>query len=232
MSANKTNSDFPRIITLLRKERGSSQKVVASELGISQALLSHYEKGIRECGLDFVVRVSNYYDVSCDFLLGKSPERTGTTLTFEDIPETQTVGKENKMTGAGSVLHVLNKKLIVNSLNILYELLVKANNKELTTQISQFLYLSIYRMFRIVYGINNKNEQSLFTISSDMSTPSTLATMSVIEAQAKVTAKKISSNEAISQKLVINSEVLQTEYSLFSTSLLNVIKKSEDIIVK
>ncbi|MCI8497183.1 MAG: helix-turn-helix transcriptional regulator, partial [Clostridiales bacterium] len=42
------NDSFPRIITLLRKERGISQKAAAQELGISQALLSHYEKGIRE----------------------------------------------------------------------------------------------------------------------------------------------------------------------------------------
>ena len=41
------NADFPRILTLLRKERGISQKQAAGELGISQALLSHYEKGIR-----------------------------------------------------------------------------------------------------------------------------------------------------------------------------------------
>ena len=42
------NSSFPRIITLLRKERGLSQKKVAEELNVSQALLSHYEKGIRK----------------------------------------------------------------------------------------------------------------------------------------------------------------------------------------
>ena len=48
------NKDFPRIITFLRKERGLSQKQVAGDMGISQALLSHYEKGIRECGLDFL----------------------------------------------------------------------------------------------------------------------------------------------------------------------------------
>ena len=52
------NSDFPRILTLLRKEQGISQKKAAADLGISQALLSHYEKGIRECGLDFIVRTA------------------------------------------------------------------------------------------------------------------------------------------------------------------------------
>ena len=64
------NADFPRILTLLRKEKGISQKAAASDLGISQALLSHYEKGIRECGLDFLIKLSQYYDVTCDELLG------------------------------------------------------------------------------------------------------------------------------------------------------------------
>ena len=50
--------EFNRIIKLLRKERGITQKQAAEDLGVSQALLSHYEKGIRECGLDFVVRVA------------------------------------------------------------------------------------------------------------------------------------------------------------------------------
>ena len=68
------NQNFPRIITLLRKERGLSQKKAAESLEISQALLSHYEKGIRECGLDFVVKVADFYQVSCDYLLGRSPE--------------------------------------------------------------------------------------------------------------------------------------------------------------
>jgi transcriptional regulator with XRE-family HTH domain len=61
------NTAFPRIITLLRKERGLSQKQAAADLEISQALLSHYEKGIRECGLDFLTHTANYYGVSTDY---------------------------------------------------------------------------------------------------------------------------------------------------------------------
>lgn len=80
------NSDFPRILTLLRKEQGISQKKAAADLGISQALLSHYEKGIRECGLDFIVRTADYYGVSCDYLLGKTPHRQGEKL---HVPETE-----------------------------------------------------------------------------------------------------------------------------------------------
>mgnify|MGYP001623202695 CR=1 FL=1 len=93
------NSHFPRIITLLRKERGLSQKKAAEALQISQALLSHYEKGIRECGLDFVVRAADFYGVSCDYLLGRTPDRSGAILTMEDIPDPDAAGKENRFQG-------------------------------------------------------------------------------------------------------------------------------------
>ena len=53
------NTDFPRILTLLRKERHLSQKEAAEALGVAQALLSHYEKGKRECGLDFHVKAAD-----------------------------------------------------------------------------------------------------------------------------------------------------------------------------
>ena len=70
-------SKFPTILSQLRRERAISQKKAAADLGISQALLSHYEKGIRECGLDFVIKCSNYYGVTTDYLLGVSNSRNG-----------------------------------------------------------------------------------------------------------------------------------------------------------
>ena len=69
------NADFPRILTLLRKERGISQKMAAGDLGISQALLSHYEKGIREIPVDFLIRLAKLYNCSTDYLLGISNDR-------------------------------------------------------------------------------------------------------------------------------------------------------------
>ena len=79
-------SEFSRVITLLRKEKNISQKQAAAELGISQALLSHYENGIRECGLGFLVKCADFYGVSCDYLLGRSADRDGTTLSVDEIP--------------------------------------------------------------------------------------------------------------------------------------------------
>ena len=63
---------FPEILSSLRKERSINQRTAAAELGISQALFSHYENGAREPGLGFVCRACDYYGVSADYLLGRS----------------------------------------------------------------------------------------------------------------------------------------------------------------
>ena len=63
---------FSETMSALRRERGLSQRAAAGDLNISQALLSHYENGAREPGLDFVCRACRYYGVSADYLLGIS----------------------------------------------------------------------------------------------------------------------------------------------------------------
>ncbi len=77
--------NFPVIITELRKEKGLSQKEAAAKLGISQALLSHYEKGIRECGQSFLIKIADFYGVSCDYILGRSRERNDFMAVAEHL---------------------------------------------------------------------------------------------------------------------------------------------------
>lgn len=118
------NSDFPRIITFLRKERGLSQKQVASDLGISQALLSHYEKGIRECGLDFLVKTAEYYDVSADYLLGRTVQRKPASVTADDFPDADEIGHMK-----GNMINQVNKKLITNTTAVIFDLLAQIGEK-------------------------------------------------------------------------------------------------------
>ena len=67
--------DFSKSIQELRREKKLSQRAVAQELGISQALLSHYEKGVRQPKLDFVRKIASYYGVSADDILGHTGDR-------------------------------------------------------------------------------------------------------------------------------------------------------------
>ncbi|MDR2569920.1 MAG: helix-turn-helix transcriptional regulator [Oscillospiraceae bacterium] len=72
---SQEKSSFAVNLGKLRREKSLSQRRAAIELGISQALLSHYETDAREPKLDFVVKVSDYYGVTTDFILGRTNER-------------------------------------------------------------------------------------------------------------------------------------------------------------
>ena len=193
-------SDFSRIITLLRKEKGVTQKQAAEDLGVSQALLSHYEKGIRECGLEFVVRVADYYGVSCDYLLGRSADRSGLTLSVEDIPS-----PEGAKDGVfrGSVLPTFNKKLISNSLNILYDKLNACPDKGLVGEISGYLMLAVMH-------IAESNVKAILA-GEDIGLGAPLKDTSAF---------------------AMTTESLSRDYPLYATSLLNLIKTSEARIEK
>lgn len=66
---------FPETLAALRRAKNINQRSAAAELGISQALLSHYENGAREPGLSFVCRACDYYGVSADYLLCRSEHK-------------------------------------------------------------------------------------------------------------------------------------------------------------
>lgn len=226
------NPEFSRILTLLRKEKGVSQKTAAASLEVSQALLSHYEKGIRECGLDFLVRAANYYGVSCDYILGRSPDRSGATLSIDQIPEADSAGKENNF--QGGILTVLNKKLIANSLNILFDKMGRAGSQDLVREVSNYLMVAVYQMFRLVYGANRGNQAGLFKLPETVAHPYSTAAMERCWANASAIAqdKPAAGMERIKnpEELEMSTESITTEYPLFGTSLLNLVSNAEKAV--
>ena len=224
------NKDFPRIITMLRKEKKLSQKQVAEDLGISQALLSHYEKGIRQCSLDFVITVAEYYSVSCDFLLGRTVERTGATLKFEDIPDSD---DEIDDTLKGSALvPMLNKKIMCNSMNVIFDMLAQNKNKQLTADVSNYLMLAIYKTFRTLYCANTSNHQSMFSVNKGIYQGYCDSYMSRYFTKIQYALSDEGSAE-LPQKLTereYSSEILSQEYPKQSSSLFNLIQHAESKI--
>jgi transcriptional regulator with XRE-family HTH domain len=72
-----SKKSFSQTLSDLRHSAGLSQRQAAADLGISQALLSHYENGAREPGLNFVCKVCDYYNVTADYILGRSHSPDG-----------------------------------------------------------------------------------------------------------------------------------------------------------
>ena len=153
--------DFSRTLSLLRQEKKISQRKAAGELGVSQALLSHYENGIREPGLSFVVRAADYYGVSCDYLLGRTMSREGNTIAAEDVPD-MSAEKDNVL--RGSAMALLSKKLIVNTSSLLLDLVGKSDCRQLTQEVTSYLFLALYKAYRLVYMASGVGSEATFSV--------------------------------------------------------------------
>ncbi len=141
------NADFSRTLALLRQEKEISQRKAAKDLGISQALLSHYENGIREPGLAFVRRACDYYHVSADYLLGRTLSRDGGMIDTEELYDSST----EKGTLRGSIAATLQKKLLVNATNLLFELLGRTESREAVAAAGNYLSSAIYQLYRMLH---------------------------------------------------------------------------------
>ena len=155
------SSDFSRSLSLLRQEKGISQRAVAKDLGISQALLSHYENGVREPGLAFVIKACNYYNVSADFLLGRTLSRDGTTIAAEELYD-YSAEKDNVL--HGSIMATLNKKLLVNSIGVLFDLLGKTGKREAVAAAADYLSTAVYKLFRHLYRADGTQNEDFFSL--------------------------------------------------------------------
>jgi len=77
-------SKFAANLSRLRREKRLSQRQAANELGVSQALLSHYETDAREPKLEFVIKACDYYGVTTDYMLGRTNEREDGSARLAD----------------------------------------------------------------------------------------------------------------------------------------------------
>lgn len=59
----------------LRMERNLSQGSIAADLAIGIATYCRYEQGKREPTASVLCRMADYYDVTTDYLLGRSDTR-------------------------------------------------------------------------------------------------------------------------------------------------------------
>ena len=59
----------------LRTDADMSQKQLSEILHISQRSYSHYETGSRNIPVEMLIRLANYYDISVDYLVGRTDKK-------------------------------------------------------------------------------------------------------------------------------------------------------------
>ena len=144
---------FPRTLSLLRKERGISQRSAAEALQVSQALLSHYENGAREPSYDFLIRAARYYDVTTDYLLGLTMSRERSEDVLQSIAENQ--GEEEPHSKV---------RTLANSISLVYDLLHSIHNTIFTDCVEKYLTLAVYKVFRYLYLSYPGTKDEMFSV--------------------------------------------------------------------
>lgn len=73
---------FNYILQELRLDSGLTQDALADKLCVTRSALSKYETGENNPTMDFLIRCSNFFNVSADYLLGITRVRTSPNTLY------------------------------------------------------------------------------------------------------------------------------------------------------
>ena len=141
------NTPFAEIFSRLRREKNISQRKAAEDMKISQALLSHYENGIREPRLEFIVHASEYYNVSVDYLLGRTSVKENPMLMPIILKEDTT---SSAFVTDGEL------RVLLNSITILLEM-ISESSEDLREDVLLYLYVPVYKLLR--YLVTDRTDE-------------------------------------------------------------------------
>ena len=85
---------FSERIKELRKEKGITQIELADAMGLSKGTVAMWEVGKREANFDTLDKLSVYFQVSVDYLLGRSNDRS--QKAYEDDLVERMLGPDPK----------------------------------------------------------------------------------------------------------------------------------------
>ena len=62
---------LPKTLLLIEQNNINASKL-SKEIGISSGLISQWKKGLQKPSLDVVVKIADYFNISVDYLLGRT----------------------------------------------------------------------------------------------------------------------------------------------------------------
>ena len=69
--------DYRKRIRDLREDHDKTQTEIAEALGTSQTMYARYERGASELPIRHLIRLAEYYNVTTDYLLGRTERPNG-----------------------------------------------------------------------------------------------------------------------------------------------------------
>jgi transcriptional regulator with XRE-family HTH domain len=92
------SSNFDKIITDSRKQKGWSQIDLANESGVSREMIGKYERGIATPSLDAAKKIADAFGVSLDYLVGEGVNASFDKKTLQRIQDLELLEADKKQT--------------------------------------------------------------------------------------------------------------------------------------
>ena len=154
--------EYPNIRSL-REDHDFRQCDLASVLHVSQNTYSQYENGVIELTAERLGKLADFYNVSIDYLLGRTLSRDGAIIVADDLYDST----DEKGNLRGSIMATLQKKLVVNTTGVLFDLLGKCGDRTAITAAGDYLSTALYTLLRHFYRRGGGNEDFFATDAVD-----------------------------------------------------------------
>lgn len=143
-------SEFSNRFRQLKEEYGLTLKDLSSELNITIPNLSYYMKG-REPSYDVLINIADYFNVTTDWLIGRTDARNESQETiYQQIESELNISEDLKLTAQGKSYYFECQNLLYKTLKSLYTLFVFYQSDE---NFSEYLSKQIKMYSGILYNL-------------------------------------------------------------------------------
>jgi len=158
----------------LREEKNISRSDLAEILGVSTQTIANYENGHREPNFDTLLKIADYFNVTVDYLIGRSEYRTveeqiskrskfertvGESLKevimnkkLEEIRRDEKIEKET-----GTFIEEILEPLMNSAATVFYYVLLESSDTKLWQNIIKKIFLLLYNYWSNVEDLLQNN---------------------------------------------------------------------------
>lgn len=148
------NEIIAKRLSELRKEKGVKQNEIAELLNVKRATVANYETGKRAPDYETIIKLADYYSVSCDYIL------RGVTSEFANIHST--TGLSGR---AIEILQDMNEVENVNYIRLINYLLEETNFKKYDEESYRIEQSLIYKLIQYISYASPKNNKEYVVTS-------------------------------------------------------------------
>ncbi len=160
-------SKFSDRFRLLKDESGATLKELSEKLDITVPNLSYYMKG-REPSYDILIRIADYFNVTTDWLIGRTDERDTTQSSIiADIENQLKLDDQDKLSGKGRESFLKQQYILYNTMVDMYSHFLSIDSsytqdgKYFTPSVCDLLNLHVKELNK---GFENLSKDSILNL--------------------------------------------------------------------